>query len=519
MCMILSVLMTRTSLRIVALGLAGCALAGCERHPSPPPGERLARTYCAACHVFPVPSLLDKRSWQEGVLPQMAPRLGVPSNTLFDGRFRNPNLAVLNVSLDTVQWAQIVSYYRDAAPDSLPPQALPATPKLDPDFFAVGPFVPHLQSSGIVTLLEADSVHRRVYLGEAVTNTLRVLDWQGRVRTTVTLGSPPTGIIADGDRLLVLESGILDPNDEPKGSLVQYEWAGDSLRLGSVLLDSLYRPVYVRQVDLDGDGVPEFVVCEFGNNVGRLAVYKAAGSRYTRQVLAETPGALRVEVRDLTGDGKPDIVALFGQGDERIVLFENDGAGHFGRERILARFPPVYGSMFFALRDMNGDGAPDIVYVNGDNFDYSRVLKPYHGVRILENDGHNEFHERYFFPIYGAAQAVVADFDGDGRPDLLVASNFADRKAHPERGIVYLANEGGYRFRPYAFSTAAGNQWNLMTALDRDGTGRPDVLVGAMNLATVARVQQRFTPNQSNSGSSGMLLFRNRFGVARQSAR
>ena len=516
MCTILCVLMTRTNLRLAALGFAGCALAGCGRRPPAAPGERLARTYCAACHAFPEPSLLDKHSWLEGVLPQMAPRLGVPSNTLFDGRFRDPQLTVLNVSLDTLQWAQIVAYYRDAAPQSLPPQALPAPPEIDPEFFAVGPFSPRLQSSGIVTLLEVDSVRGRVYVGEAVTNTLRVLDWHGRVRATVTLGSPPTGIIAVGARVLVLESGILDPNDEPKGSLVQYDRAGDSLRFSHVVLDSLYRPVYVRQTDLDGDGVPEFVVCEFGNNVGRLAVYKAAGSRYMRQVLAESPGAIRVEVRDMTGDGKADIVALFAQGDERIVLFENDGQGHFGRQRILARFPPVYGSMFFTLRDMNGDGAPDIVYVNGDNFDYSRTLKPYHGVRILENDGRNQFHERYFFPIYGAAQAVVADFDGDGRPDLFVTSNFADQKAHPERGIVYLANEGEYRFRPYAFAAAAGNQWNLMTVADLDGDGRPDVLVGAMNLATVALVQRRFTRSPSDSGANSMLLFRNRSSAARQ---
>src|SRR5256885_11339685 len=70
--------------------------------------------------------------------------------------------------------------------------------------------------------------------------------------------------------------------------------------------------------------------------------------------------------------------------------------------------------MYFTMRDFNGDGKPDILYVNGDNFDYSRVLKPYHGIRILENDGHNNFAERDFFPVYGAAQAVVADFDKDG---------------------------------------------------------------------------------------------------------
>jgi hypothetical protein len=366
--------------------------------------------------------------------------------------------------------------------------------------------VPGLRSSGIVTLLDADSVGKRIYVGEAVTNTLRVFDWRRRLLTTLKLGSPPTGVIADGGRLLVLESGILDPNDQPAGSLVEYDMVGDSLRLTKVLVDSLYRPVFAREADLAGDGSREFVICEFGNNRGRLAVYTYDGQRYRRQVLDAGPGAIHFEIRDLTGDGAPDIIALFAQGDERIVLFENDGHGNFPQSRILARFPPVYGSMYFSMHDFNGDGKPDILYVNGDNFDFSRILKPYHGIRILENDGRNNFHERYFFPIYGAAQAVVGDFEHNGRLDILATSNFADRE-HPERGIMYLQNQGGYRFRPYAFSSAAGNQWNVMAAGDFDGNGQLDVLVGAMNLATVARVQQRFTPNSSDSGRTALLLF------------
>src|SRR5205085_8536151 len=184
-------------------------------------------------------------------------------------------------------------------------------------------------------------------------------------RSSITLGSPPTDLIVDGDRLLVLESGILDPNDEPKGRLVQYDVVGnDSLRFDKVLIDSLFRPVFVRQYDFARNGHPTFVICEFGNNRGRLALYKDDGARYVRQVLDASPGAIRFEIRDLTGDGAPDIIALFAQGDERIVLFENDGKGNFsGAHRILARFPPVYGSMYFSMHDFNGDGHPDIVYV------------------------------------------------------------------------------------------------------------------------------------------------------------
>jgi hypothetical protein len=312
--------------------------------------------------------------------------------------------------------------------------------------------------------------------------------------------------------VVVLESGILDPNDEPKGSLVKYEFAGaDSLRSPRILIDSLFRPVFVQQFDFDKDGVNEFVICEFGNNRGRLALYKYDGSRYKRQVLDPGPGAIHLEIRDMTGDGAPDIVALFAQGDERIVLFENDGKGKFsGQQRVLARFPPVYGSMYFSMHDFNGDGKLDILYVNGDNFDYSRVLKPYHGIRILENDGKNNFHERFFFPMYGAARAEVEDFDKDGDLDILAASNFADFQRHPERGIMFLENMGAYRFRPYAFSIASVNQWNLTATADLNKDGWPDVLVGAMDLGNIGRLQRRLTGEKLEAPKDPILLFENR---------
>jgi FG-GAP-like repeat/FG-GAP repeat len=265
--------------------------------------------------------------------------------------------------------------------------------------------------------------------------------------------------------------------------------------------------VHVDEVALDGTGRNSFIICEFGNNRGRLAYYANDGSRYVRHVLDGNPGAIRVEMHDMNGDGFPDVVALLAQGDERIVVFQNDGKGNFDAERVLARFPPVYGSMFFSMHDFNGDGKLDILYVNGDNFDYSRVLKPYHGVRILENDGSGRFRERYFFPVYGAARAEAVDFDGDGKLDILITSNFADFKRHPERGIVFLESVGAYQFRPYAFSVAATNQWNLTAVADLDHDGRPDVLVGAMDLRSIGYLQR-------GSGAQGVtnpiLLFENR---------
>lgn len=487
--------------------LASVSLASCTGSD----GEKLARTYCAACHMFPDPQLLDKKTWELGVLPQMARRVGVHTSSSFEEALRHPNVQVLPHEMPERDWRAMVSYYVSHAPDSLPYQVLPAEPQLDPAAFKPGPFVPRLRSSGIITLLKQDSASRRIFVGEAGTNLLRIFDWNRRLRATLPLPSPPTDVIVEQGRLLVLESGILDPNDEPAGSLVQFDVVrGDSLRFGRVVLDSLIRPVFVQPFDFDHDGRNEFVVCEFGDNIGRLALYRYNGTKYERHVLAATPGAIRFEIRDLTGDGQPDIIALFAQGDERIVLFENDGKGNFAQERVLARFPPVYGSMYFTMRDFNGDGKLDILYVNGDNFDFSRILKPYHGIRILANDGHNNFHERYFFPVYGAARAEVADFNNDGRLDIVTTSNFADLQRHPERGIMYLENIGPYQFKPYAFTIASDNEWNLMTAVDLHRDGFPDVLIGAMHLASVAHVQRQFAGQPIDTTRAPVLLLENR---------
>lgn len=492
------------------LALASLSLAGCNR-PYKSEGEKLARNYCASCHAFPEPELLDKKTWESGVLPQMGPRLGVSTGSLFNDASRNPYMMVLNKAVSEEDWQKIVAYYRAHAPDSLPYQSLPAQPLVDPDFFKTGPFVPGMKSSAIITLLKTDTIHDRIFIGEAGSNTLRIFDFNRRLLSSLKLGSPPTDLIVEGDSVLVLESGILDPNDEPKGTLVQYDFVGgDSLRSPKILIDSLFRPVFVRQFDSAKSGGKDFLICEFGNNTGRLALYKYDGSRYEREVVDPSPGAIRFELHDMTGDGNLDIVALFAQGDERIVLFENDGKGHFaGHQRILARFPPVYGSMFFSMHDFNGDGNLDIVYVNGDNFDYSRVLKPYHGIRILENDGKNNFHERYFFPVYGASRAEVADFDNDGDLDILITSNFADFQRHPERGIVFLENVGLYQFRPYAFSVASGNQWNLTATADLNKDGRLDVIVAAMDLGNIAKLQRRFGGQALEAAKDPILVFEN----------
>src|SRR5207237_8932246 len=129
-----------------ALGLGVVAVA-CRvltkcRGPYLSERERLALTYCAACHMFPQPALLDKKAWRTGVLPQMALRLGVPPKSLFAEMHRDPEMVVLTKAVSEPDWETIVAYYLEHAPDTLPQQSLPAQPQVDPPLLSAGPFVP-----------------------------------------------------------------------------------------------------------------------------------------------------------------------------------------------------------------------------------------------------------------------------------------------------------------------------------------------------------------------------------------
>jgi hypothetical protein len=239
----------------------------------------------------------------------------------------------------------------------------------------------------------------------------------------------------------------------------------------------LMRPVSLAATDLNGDGAIDWVVCEFGFIKGELAwLENKGGGRYEKHVLRSTPGAIRVVVQDYNHDGLPDLWVLFAQGDEAIFLYTNKGHGQFAEQRILT-FPPCYGSTYFELDDFNRDGHPDILYTCGDNGDFSTVLKPYHGVYIFQNDGHEHFSRRYFFPMNGCYRAMARDFDGDGDLDIACIAYFADFRGQPDEGFVYLENRGDGQFMPHTVAAARCGRWIMMDVADIDGDGKPDILL------------------------------------------
>lgn len=371
-------------------------------------------------------------------------------------------------------WARLREYILQGAPDSL---AMPTYPPLDSmQGFTPEPLAIENRSGALVT-----------YLGRGRSGGLLTGNGYGQLSayrgdTTAVLATGRAPVVhyqRHPEEDLLLEIGNIYPTEASNGALYRLVEGGrDTLATG------LHRPVYFLATDLDNDGKDEIVVCEYGHFTGALSLLtKTRDGRYDYSQLSGTAGAIRVVAEDLNDDGLGDLVYLHAQGDEGIDVLYRRPEGGFQTERLLS-FPSVWGTSWFELVDMDNDGDLDLLTVHGDNADYSNLLKPYHGLRIWENDGTGSFTQSYFQALPGATRLVVRDFDRDGDQDIAVACNFADFAAWPSGAFVFFNNRGS---APLAFDlqttpAAIEGRWLIMEAFDYDGDGDEDIVLGSFTL-------------------------------------
>ena len=479
-------------------------------------GEALARTHCGSCHLFPEPSLLPKKIWEESVLPHMALRLGLSQPGLDPlgalhyeevERVTKANVFPKDPVLSEADWQKIVQYYRRAAPDSLG-DTLRRVPAQVLTNFTVKPVESPLEA--MVTAIRYDSLSRQLWVGQRG-GAIHILDKNLRATDSLFRSRSPLSDfrnLPDGTRQL-LNMGIMDPNDQATGEWVSLRKQQGTWR-GRRLITGLQRPVHASFQDINEDGREDLVLCEYGNYTGRLSWYESTpGDSVERRIIENRPGARITYWHDYNGDGRKDLWVLWAQGDEQIAVYLNGGKGNFVK-KVLLRFPPVYGSGYFELADFNADGHVDILYINGDNADLSHTLKPYHGLRIYLNDGKGTFTERYFYPLHGASQALARDFDGDGDLDIAAIAFFPDFSQKQVASFVYLENQGDYRFVPRTFADTNRGRWLTMEAADVDQDGDLDLLLGSFYL-TVTPTPQAAKERWQREKKGVVLLENQRF--------
>lgn len=446
-------------------------------------GKILFERYCTSCHMAPDPASLTKEIWQNHVLPVMASRMGIiypnydPLRGLSDEEreiVKKNHIIPDEPILTNEEYGKIVNYILSNAPDSVLLDKKRVTRNSPLQQF-VRQDIPIAETTpSLITGLEYNTSTNTLWIGDFYK---KVYNWQyGKGLTKIINSNSP---VVDfnfykGDTYFT-EIGKLYPTELSTGSYSQLK---DSV--SSTLIKALHRPVHTEIDDLDNDGVPEVVVCNFGNKTGSLSLYKKDKSgKYTEDVLLPLAGAIKCYIKDMDGDGKKDIVAMFSQGDESVWIFYQKDKLKFKAKRVL-RFPPNYGTTDMVLVDYNHDGLTDIVTVHGDNADYSNILKAYHGIRLNINQGNGVFKEKFFYPIYGVTKVLAEDFDKDGDIDFAATAFFPEFGQLVDESFVYLENidQNKYIFKSYTQKSEVPIKTLTLEVADVDGDGDLDIIMG-----------------------------------------
>jgi hypothetical protein len=214
-------------------------------------------------------------------------------------------------------------------------------------------------------------------------------------------------------------------------------------------------------------------VAEFGSSTIGVLLGNGDGTFQFEQeyALPEPPGALAIA--DFNHDGKLDIAAAMvtyttpsyvNPGPPYIAMLAGNGDGTFANPKI------SYNSGFHSsvtdldAADVNGDGLPDLLITGPDDLDNSTIYLNNgdgtfkQGPMVVDND------------VYGVIGGKLADLNGDGCPDAVVATLTGDV-------LISLGNCTG-NFVPFT-SVSMGQANAAVRVADVNGDGHPDLIASS----------------------------------------
>lgn len=208
----------------------------------------------------------------------------------------------------------------------------------------------------------------------------------------------------------------------------------------------------------------------FGNGDGGFTI----GPNSPMQI----PGQLFVG--DFDGDGKADVFSEYNTYGSSYQVLYGDGAGHF------LGTPSFGDDVQYQLYDLNGDGRMDLV---GTPFDFSLNGNVYHNtVRVLYGNANRTFTSRDITLKNCAPwlqDVAVADFNGDGVNDLVVAEASDCKGNTPDTISVLLGNADG-TYQPEQVVYNSSNSLAFFSVLRGNRDTKPDFVVSEINTGTVA---------------------------------
>jgi hypothetical protein len=233
-------------------------------------------------------------------------------------------------------------------------------------------------------------------------------------------------------------------------------------------------PVSIQLADVNGDRKLDLLVANRGgspNGSGSVGVLLGNGDGSFQPAVSSGPTggmAMSLAVADVNGDRKPDLlVANMTSAGNFVGVMLGNGDGTFRAVETYSSGGSVFDLYHggIAVADVNGDRKPDVMMANGSGT-----------VGVLLGNGDGTFQPAAVYGSGGVANSVtVADLNGDRKPDLLVVNDAT--LVSSVGSVAVLLSKGRGTFRPQVSYDPGGSSPSAAVVADVNGDGKPDVLV------------------------------------------
>ncbi|MGH9708808.1 MAG: FG-GAP-like repeat-containing protein [Candidatus Acidiferrales bacterium] len=225
--------------------------------------------------------------------------------------------------------------------------------------------------------------------------------------------------------------------------------------------------------DFNGDGYLDIALTNlFTNTVSILlgnGVTAPSGAQFDASNSFGAPPQ-SIVAGDFNGDGKIDIAVTE---TYFVAVYLGNGDGTFGTA-LNCGFPSFTAPPILAVADVNNDGLIDLAVLIPD---YNIAL-----VLLGNGDGTFANHTDFLLPGSGGiGGSVVADFTGDGKPDI-ATNQFNQPATGPIQGFIsVLPNAGNGSFQKPISTTLADIGIGGMVSADFNGDGNLDLATADVN--------------------------------------
>ena len=232
--------------------------------------------------------------------------------------------------------------------------------------------------------------------------------------------------------------------------------------------------------DFTGDGWPDVVTVSYGGANGGIFLYvnpkgeERLWDKY--KVVDEVQSEIAV-MRDVDGDGKPEILYM---GGGQVRYAKPDPANPTGQWIVHNVSEKGYGTAHgIGVGDINGDGRMDILNA------YGWWEQPAPGSNQETWTYHPEVFGRYGRGIMGGSVMAVYDVNGDGLNDVVTVLNphgwglaWFEQKRDAQGQISFVKHMVMDDFSTTNAGGVAFSEPHGTTYADVDGDGIPDFIVG-----------------------------------------